>query len=34
MIMYGFVSIMMITANTVERVRSIAVYDHRKIREA
>ena len=31
--MYGFVSTMMITANIVKHVRTIVVYDHRKIRE-
>ena len=33
MIQYGFVSTMMITANIVMYVRTIAVYDHRKVRE-
>ncbi len=33
MTQYGFVSAMMITANTAKHVRTIVVYDHRKVRE-
>ena len=33
MIQYGVVSTMMITANIVMYVRTITVYDHRKVRE-
>ena len=30
---FGYVPTMMTTANTVEYVRTISVYDHRKVRE-
>ena len=33
MTMYGFVSTMMITANTAKHVRTIVVYDHQKVGE-